>query len=96
MVDTQIKSQLRVILNRVLKPGTYQAFIFGSRASGNNARWSDLDIGLTSRKKLAGSTREKIREAFENSNIPFKIDLVDFDQVSSEFKKVALKKIIPL
>ncbi len=96
MVSQQIKTQIRVILDRFLPAKSYQAFIFGSRARGDNSRWSDIDLGLIAQKQLPGHLREKIREALENSRIPFKVDLVDFHQVSADFKKVALKKIIPL
>jgi len=34
-----------------------------------------------------------IDEAFEESDLPFKVDIVDFSLVSDKFRKTALSKI---
>jgi len=38
----------------------------------------------------------EIESAFEESDIPYKIEVVDFSLVSERFKKIALQKIISL
>lgn len=70
-------------------------FLFGSRAEGNYRRDSDYDVGVI------GLSDEQFRELrfllngfLESSIIPHKLDLVNFDQVRDEFKKVALEKTI--
>lgn len=74
----------------------YKLFIFGSRASGENQRWSDIDVGILGQEKIPGHALVKIEEELENSRIPFKIDVVDFKAVSAQFRTLALKNVIAL
>ncbi len=89
---------IKAILDKFLKPGTYKAFIFGSRALGTHEKYSDIDLGLytNSGKPIPGHIREYIREALEESDIPYRVDVVDFTEVSEDFKQEALQRIIEL
>ena len=93
MSETKIKTQLKAIIRKYLKDDDYKTFIFGSRATGQLTPFSDLDLGILGREKIPGHLLEKIREDLENSSIPYKIDLVDFNKVSPEFRNLALRKI---
>ena len=93
MSETKIKAQLKAIISKYLKGNDYKTFIFGSRATGQLTPFSDLDLGILGREKIPGHLLEKIREDLENSSIPYKIDLVDFNKVSPEFRNLALRKI---
>src|SRR3989344_9680740 len=73
-----------------------RAFIFGSRALNTNRAFSDVDIGVINKQKIKGSVSENLSEELENSPLPYRINLVNFQTVSQQFKKVALKKIINL
>lgn len=88
---------LKLIQTKVKKyfPSS-EAFIFGSRALDNNRLFSDVDIGIISGQKIKGSLWESLEEELENSPLPYRINLVDFQTVSEQFKKIALKKIINL
>ena len=55
-----------------------------------------MDIGIDSRRKLNALTLSNIAEAFEESDIPYTVEVVDFHNVSDDFKRLALKKIIKL
>lgn len=68
-------------------------FLFGSRAENNFKYNSDIDVGFISNKKIEQKLFSKIREALEESIIPYHIDLVDFGTVDKEFKKIALREI---
>lgn len=67
-------------------------FLFGSRATGQARRGSDADIGIES---MDAETFRKLKIQFdafwEDSNIPFRVELVHFDTAGEEFKKQALK-----
>lgn len=100
MSETKIKTQLKAIIHKYLKSDDYKTFIFGSRATGQLSRaslrvrsFSDFDLGILGREKIPGHLLEKIREDLENSSIPYKIDVVDFNKVSPEFRSLALRKI---
>lgn len=73
-----------------------KAFIFGSRATNKFQKFSDIDIGLLSKKALPFETVSTIKETIEESDIPYLIDIVDFKHTSKKFRLVALKNTINL
>ena len=93
MIDAKKKIK-NIILNN-LPSGEFKVFLFGSRAIGNNSKWSDYDIGISGKRKLPISILAKIYNELEESDIPYKVDLVDFSNVSDKFKKSAMSKINP-
>jgi len=67
--------------------------LFGSRARGDYTRVSDIDVGILLEENKAN--RKKfilLKERVENSNIPYKVDLVDLSQTSEEFREKALRE----
>lgn len=96
MFNESVKKQIKDAVKKYLSDTNYKVFIFGSRASGEHRRWSDIDVGILGRQKIPGSTIMKIEEELENSRIPFKIDIVDFKTVSGQFYSLAFKKVITL
>ncbi len=68
--------------------------VFGSRARGDNITSSDVDIGIISKGEFNTKSLTLLREFIENSNIPFKVDIVDFSSTSEQFKREALKDVI--
>ncbi len=87
------EKEIKDIILRFLNPEEYRLFIFGSRATGKAQKYSDYDIGLLGKKSLSSRTKVLIEEALENSDLPYKVEIVDFSLVSPNFKKVALSKI---
>lgn len=95
-MKTTLKNEEKTIKDIVYKfinPNEYKIFIFGSRATGKAKKFSDYDVGIIGKKPVEWKTLSLIDEVFEESDIPFKIDLVDFFLVSENFKKTALLKI---
>ncbi len=84
---------IKEIIFQFLDPEEYKVFIFGSRATGDSKKFSDYDIGIIGKKSVPWKTLALIEEALEESDLPFKVDIVDFSLVSSKFKKVALSNI---
>ena len=64
--------------------------VFGSRIKGTHKKYSDLDLAfkLTDNAKLGFSRIAKIKEAFEESNIPIKVDVIDYNAASAEFRRI--------
>jgi predicted nucleotidyltransferase len=81
-----------IVLKRV-PLDDYAVFLFGSRAVGNNHSMSDIDIGVWGDKPLSVIIKLDLEEKLQESIVPFKIDLIDFFEVSKEFKHYALEKI---
>ncbi len=58
---------------------------FGSRATGKRLkRFSDLDLAVEGR--LTGEERAGLAEDFDESPLPFKVDVVELDEVEEGFK----------
>ena len=72
-----------------------QAFAFGSRARGHAKRFSDLDLALSSTQPIEWRTLARLREAFEESDLPITVDLVDWNQTTPAFRDHA-GPLIPL
>ncbi len=64
---------------------------FGSRVSGTAKQYSDLDIALRSSSTLSSAQWNALEEEFENSDLPFKVDLIDFSKADEDFQKIILK-----
>ena len=60
--------------------------VFGSRVTGTAKEWSDLDLALVSEKKLPLTTIENLRTDFAESDLPFRVDILDWHDISPEFK----------
>ena len=84
---------IRDIIFQFINPNEYKVFIFGSRATGKARKFSDYDIGIEGKKPIAWETMALVKEMFEESDLPFKVDLVDFSLVSDKFRETALSKI---
>lgn len=94
LTPSQIKTIKKIIFSK-LDSKLNSAFIFGSRASGTNQKYSDIDIGIEG-NPLNAKTKIEIQEEFEESDLPYNVDIVDFSTVRKKFKEVARQKIIPL
>ncbi len=72
-------------------PGA-EARVFGSRVDGTPKDYSDLDLALVGAAKLDTAVMESLREAFEESDLPYRVDIIDWHTISKEFQKVILHK----
>lgn len=92
----KVQKEIKNIVFRYLDPKKDKVFIFGSRAIGDNRKFSDVDLGIISKRKLPSLLISDLEEALEESDIPYKVEVVDFSTVTKQFKNLALKKIITL
>lgn len=87
---------IRDTIYKHLSKEEYGAFVFGSRADGTARRWSDIDVGIRGAKQVPGSLIEIVREELEESDIPYKVEVVDFAKVSDKFRRFALEEVVEL
>jgi uncharacterized protein len=66
---------VRRALEAVL-PGA-EVWVFGSRATGRSRPFSDLDLLLTWPDRLSWAQRAALRDAFDESELPFRVDVVE-------------------
>lgn len=91
MQQDQAITSIRTIVRNHLPDPSYRVFLFGSRATGTARKFSDVDVGILGKKSVPGHVVELIKEDLEESNIPYKVDVVDFTAVDPSFRNLALK-----
>ena len=64
-----------------------EVWVFGSRATKGAKRFSDLDLAIVSPTALPVRRLALLASAFEESDLPIKVDLVDWKSSSPEFRK---------
>ena len=85
-------TMLKNIILSSIDKSKYKVFLFGSRVSGSDKRYSDIDIGILGDKPL-GRAYYRIINKIEACDIPYKVDIVDFNLVDKKFKEIALQKV---
>ena len=71
-------------------PGA-EVWLFGSRIAPNCKPYSDLDIII---RKFEGFNQKllfRLMDAFEESDLPIKVDVLDWESVDEGFQKVILR-----
>jgi predicted nucleotidyltransferase len=69
-------------------PSPARAWAFGSRATGRARRYSDLDLAIDLGRPLTVDERAALSEAFEESDLPFLVDVIDWQSVSDRFRQI--------
>ena len=86
-LTTEEFTLVRNILAETLTPNC-RVWVFGSRAK-NQARFnSDLDLAIESDKSLSALMLHKVKEAFNDAPLPYKVDILDIDAVSKDFQTI--------
>jgi type I restriction enzyme S subunit len=66
--------------------------VFGSRITELTKNYSDMDIVIVGKKSLSPRILALLKADFEESDLPFRVDILDWYKISEEFKKVIGKK----
>ena len=74
------------ILNTYIKKG--KVYAFGSRYKNNNRKFSDFDIAIDIGEKLSFEFLTSLKDAFEESDLPYRVDIIDYNNISDKFKKI--------
>ena len=89
----KFKEDIKNIMIDINLPADYRVFVFGSRVSENCTKRSDIDLGISGKKKIDTLLKNKIESKLNDLPILYKLDFVDFFDVSKNFKKKALKNV---
>lgn len=68
--------------------GCCEVRAFGSRIMGTARDHSDLDLAVVASDKIKRRTKMLLREEFEESDLPFRVDIIDYNAVSDEFRAI--------
>jgi predicted nucleotidyltransferase len=77
-------------------PQSSKAWVFGSRATGRARRYSDLDLVIDTGRQLTLDETAQLSEAFSDSDLPYRVDLVDWHNVDDRWRQMILAERVPL
>ena len=93
-LTTKQKNEVVSILSQLECPADF--YIFGSRATGKNRPYSDLDILIKAEQAIPFEQIALIEEAFSDSDLPFLVDVVDWNRISDEFRERISQEMVRL
>ena len=73
-----------------------KVWAFGSRVSGQAKPYSDLDLAIDAAAALPEQTRITLLDVLQNSNLPFRVDIVDWHQTTEVFKAIIEQQRVAL
>ncbi|MFH1542801.1 MAG: nucleotidyltransferase domain-containing protein [bacterium] len=85
-VEERHLKEIKTLLKQYV-PGA-EVRVFGSRLNETVKTYADLDLALVGKKKIPGKIMAQLKEAFEESTIPFRVDLLDWQTISDSFRKI--------
>ncbi|WP_301099323.1 nucleotidyltransferase domain-containing protein [Otariodibacter sp.] len=96
MIDLTQEQQLIVknILSHYVPE--FDVWAFGSRVNGNSKTYSDLDLVIKTEKPLSLLTLSNLTEAFSLSDLPWKVDVLDWSSINDNFREIIKARYIEL
>ena len=83
--DRDLSIVRRILAYRL--PDT-EVWASGSRVSGRAKPWSDLDLAIVTDAPLPMERRAELQEDFAESDMPFRVDIIDWSTVDARFQEV--------
>jgi uncharacterized protein len=72
----------------------YKMSVYGSRAKGTAKKFSDLDVCVM--EPITDLELYYLKEAFEDSDLPFKVDVCAWNRIGDAFKKDIQNDLVPI
>ncbi|MBT6844114.1 MAG: nucleotidyltransferase domain-containing protein [Candidatus Melainabacteria bacterium] len=82
------------ILRDILSKVGVSFYVFGSRAKGTNRKFSDLD--LIYKEPIDIGSLGDIRYQLEESNLPYKVDIINYHDCKDSFIDLIKQDLIEL
>lgn len=77
-------------------PDHARVLVFGSRARARCKPYSDLDLALDLGGPVPLSLMAELAEAFSESDLPWKVDIIDLHAITPAFARIVTETGIPL
>jgi uncharacterized protein len=72
-----------------------EVWAFGSRVHGRNLKpFSDLDLVLVTSEPFDAIRMLDLKEAFIESDLPFKVDVLDWAKIDDKFQQIIEKEYV--
>ena len=84
---------LEIVLG-IIGKYNYNFYAFGSRITDKIKKFSDLDLFYT--EDIPEKIITNIEDEFEESDLPHKVDIVDYKKCDKSFQKIMKSKYVKL
>ena len=74
----------------------YDVYAFGSRVTGKARPYSDLDLVIMTERPLGIKKSASLSGDFSESDLPWKVDVIDWATTSESFRKIIEEKKVLL
>lgn len=74
----------------------YRVIAFGSRVTGRARPYSDLDLCVMTEAPLPWKILANLKDELTESPLPIKVDILDWSEVSEDFRPYILKQYIEI
>ena len=81
---------MKLVYNILRKhlPSNIRVWVFGSRAKQTAYNGSDLDLAVEGEEPIDYNILINLSIAFDDSDLPYTVDVIDLNAVSDRFKKI--------
>ena len=87
--------QIVLAILRTYLPQDTKVWVFGSRAKGRARLYSDLDLAIDAGRRLTLDERASLTEAFSDSDLPYSVDIVDWEDLDNRWRAaIAAERIL--
>ncbi len=95
-LSADVFAKVAAVLREVLPTGCL-VYLFGSRATGREKPFLDIDLALDNAgQPVSDAVMTKLRTQFEFSDLPYRVDLVDLNTISESFRAAITPDLLRL
>lgn len=94
-LDPKYLEMIMQIVHKNLPENT-KVFLFGSRATNRAKPFSDIDLLIDAGPPLSLAQLSSLNVDFDESLIPYKVDIADSTTINKEFRLAIQDQLIPL
>ena len=96
-IDEQHTNIIISIIKSLPELNDCSVYLFGSRVNGKSIKFSDVDIALDCHgKPVTDTIKPRLTIQFENSILPYPVDIIDINSVSPVFKAKVEKDFVKI
>lgn len=94
--DRYLKMVKDILSDNLQNKGLVTVYAFGSRAKGRAKKFSDLDLAIDVHGEENTELVWHLMSEFEESDLPFKVDVIDLNDVAPTFYDAIKEDLIEL
>lgn len=94
LTPEQLKIIAKILATHLTKDS--HVWIFGSRATGTAKKFSDIDLLIDVGTPLSLTLLTKLSVSFDESMLPYKVDIADLHAITDTFKMNIKSQLIPI